>query len=126
MKKLMLSKGLSYSCRGFSCEKGKPFEAEDSLAEQLLATGRFEEESDVKADTEAPKASDDEPTEGVPETSADDSLTAAKVSQMKNSALVALAKEKGINLDGCSKHDEYVERINGALGLVDFSNLGLE
>mgnify|MGYP000727243197 CR=1 FL=1 len=46
---------------------------------------------------------------------------------MRNDELIALAERKGINLDGCKKHDEYVERIQGALGLVDFSatELGL-
>ena len=56
----------------------------------------------------------------------EDGLTASKVSQMRNADLLALAEEKNISLEGCSKHDEYVERINGALGLVDFSKLGLE
>ena len=32
------------SIRGFSCVKGEPFEVEDGLAEQLLATGRFDEQ----------------------------------------------------------------------------------
>ena len=45
---------------------------------------------------------------------------------MRNADLLALAEEKNISLEGCSKHDEYVERIDGALGLVDFSKLGLE
>ena len=56
----------------------------------------------------------------------EDGLTASKVSHMRNADLLALAEEKNISLEGCSKHDEYVERINGALGLVDFSKLGLE
>ena len=44
MKRLSLNTGLSYSIRGFSCVKGEPFEVEDGLAEQLLATGRFDEQ----------------------------------------------------------------------------------
>ena len=165
MKRLSLNTGLSYSIRGFSCVKGEPFEVEDGLAEQLLATGRFDEQPVIanpaeESDTdnpgtggedeepEAPEngagAEDEEPE--APENGAggedeepeapkngagagagvEDGLTASKVSQMRNADLLALAEEKNISLEGCSKHDEYVERINGALGLVDFSKLGLE
>ena len=165
MKRLSLNTGLSYSIRGFSCVKGEPFEVEDGLAEQLLATGRFDEqpvianpaeESDTDntgtgeedEETEAPEngagAEDEEPEAPengagaedekpeAPENGAgaeagvEDGLTASKVSHMRNADLLALAEEKNISLEGCSKHDEYVERINGALGLVDFSKLGLE
>ena len=165
MKRLSLNTGLSYSIRGFSCVKGEPFEVEDGLAEQLLATGRFDEqpvianpaeelntdntgagaedeepeapESGAGAEDEEPEApesgagaEDEEPE--APESGAgaeagvEDGLTASKVSHMRNADLLALAEEKNISLEGCSKHDEYVERINGALGLVDFSKLGLE
>ena len=151
MKRLSLNTGLSYSIKGFSCVKGEPFEVEDGLAEQLLATGRFDEQPVIanpaeELDTdntgagaedeepEAPEngagAEDEEPE--APENGADggagveDELTASKVSHMRNADLLALAEEKNISLEGCSKHDEYVERINGALGLVDFSKLGLE
>ena len=191
MKRLSLNTGLSYSIRGFSCVKGEPFEVEDGLAEQLLATGRFDEQpvianpaEELDTDNTGAGAEDEEPgapengagagagvedglTEqllatgrfdeqpvianpaeeldtdntgagaedeepGAPENGAgagagvEDGLTASKVSQMRNADLLALAKEKNISLEGCSKHDEYVERINGALGLVDFSKLGLE
>ena len=149
MKRLSLNTGLSYSIRGFSCVKGEPFEVEDGLAEQLLATGRFDEQPVIanpaeESDTdntgtggedeepEAPKngtgGGDEEPE--APKNGAgagvEDGLTASKVSQMRNADLLALAEEKNISLEGCSKHDEYVERINGVLGLVDFSKLGLE
>ena len=100
MKRLSLNTGLSYSIRGFSCVKGEPFEVEDGLAEQLLATGRFDEQPVI--------------------------ANPAEESDTDNADLLALAEEKNISLEGCSKHDEYVERINGALGLVDFSKLGLE
>ena len=165
MKRLSLNTGLSYSIRGFSCVKGEPFEVEDGLAEQLLATGRFDEQpvianpaEELNTDNtgagaedeepeapkngaggedeepEAPKngagAGDEEPE--APKNGAgagagvEDGLTASKVSQMRNADLLALAEKKNISLEGCSKHDEYVERINGVLGLVDFSKLGLE
>ena len=165
MKRLSLNTGLSYSIRGFSCVKGEPFEVEDGLAEQLLATGRFDEqpvianpaeelntdntgagaedeepeapENGAGAEDEEPEApengagaEDEEPEapEGGAgaEAGVEDGLTASKVSHMRNADLLALAEEKNISLEGCSKHDEYVERINGALGLVDFSKLGLE
>ena len=149
MKRLSLNTGLSYSIRGFSCVKGEPFEVEDGLAEQLLATGRFDEqpvianpaeESDTDntgtgGEDEEPEAPKNGAGAGVEEPEApkngagagvEDGLTASKVSQMRNADLLALAEEKNISLEGCSKHDEYVERINGVLGLVDFSKLGLE
>ena len=165
MKRLSLNTGLSYSIRGFSCVKGEPFEVEDGLAEQLLATGRFDEQPVIanpaeESDTDNPGTGEEDEEPKAPEngaggedeepkapengaggedeepeapkngagagTGVEDGLTASKVSQMRNADLLALAEEKNISLEGCSKHDEYVERINGALGLVDFSKLGLE
>ena len=179
MKRLSLNTGLSYSIRGFSCVKGEPFEVEDGLAEQLLATGRFDEQPVIanpaeESDTDNPGTGEEDEEPKAPENGAggedeepkapengageedeepkapengaggedeepeapkngagagagvEDGLTASKVSQMRNADLLALAEEKNISLEGCSKHDEYVERINGALGLVDFSKLGLE
>ena len=112
-------------------------EAIYTLAEQLLATGRFDEQpvianpaEELDTDNTGAGAEDEEPE--APENGAgagagvEDGLTASKVSQMRNADLLALAEEKNISLEGCSKHDEYVERINGVLGLVDFSKLGLE
>lgn len=130
MKKLVLNKGLSYSIRGFSCVKEKPFEVEDELAEQLLNTGRFTELRAVAAEEIQLMPQNDE-AEGTPvetenpevDKEPEEELTAAKVAKMRNEELIALAERKGINLDGCKKHDEYVERIQGALGLVDFSEL---
>lgn len=123
MKRLSLNTGLSYSIRGFSCVKGEPFEVEDGLAEQLLATGRFDEQPVIADPAEE---LDTDNTGAGAEAGVEDGLTASKVSNMRNADLLALAEEKNISLEGCSKHDEYVERINGALGLVDFSKLGLE
>ena len=127
MKRLELNTGLSYSIRGFSCVKGKPFEVGDVLAEQLIKTGRFTELPD---EVTLPTVNIEEPGEifmkvefPEEEKKQDEDLTAAKVAKMKNDELIALAASKGISLDGCKKHDEYVERINGALGLVDFSEL---
>lgn len=134
MKKLVLNTGLSYSIRGFSCVKEKPFEVDEVLAEQLLKTGRFTELQAVVAkemsfmpqseETEdTPVETEDQEEDKEPDKEPEEDLTAAKVAKMKNDELIALAERKGINLDGCKKHDEYVERIQGALGLVDFSAL---
>ena len=130
MKKLVLNTGLSYSIRGFSCVKEKPFEVDDGLAEKLLKTGRFTELQAVVAEDMSFMPQSEE-TEDVPvetenqeeDKEPEEDLTAAKVAKMRNDELIALAERKGINLDGCKKHDEYVERIQGALGLVDFSAL---
>ena len=130
MKKLVLNTGLSYSIRGFSCVKEKPFEVEDGLAEQLLKTGRFTELQTAVA-KEIPFMQQGEETDETPvdtenqeeDKEPEEKLTAAKVAKMRNEELIALAERKDINLDGCKKHDEYVERIQGALGLVDFSAL---
>ena len=135
MKRLSLNTGLSYSIRGFSCVKGESFEVEDGLAEQLLATGRFDEQPVIanpaeESDTDNTGTGGEDEEPEAPKNGAgagdEDGLTASKVSQMRNADLLALAEEKNISLEGCSKHDEYVERINGVLGLVDFSKLGLE
>ena len=135
MKRLSLNTGLSYSIRGFSCVKGEPFEVEDGLAEQLLATGRFDEQPVIanpaeESDTDNTGTGGEDEEPEAPKNGAgagvEDGLTASKVSKMRNADLLALAEEKNISLEGCSKHDEYVERINGVLGLVDFSKLGLE
>lgn len=134
MKKLVLNTGLSYSIRGFSCVKEKPFEVDEVLAEQLLKTGRFTELQAVVAEEmsfmpqseeteDTPVETEDQEEDKEPDKEPEEDLTAAKVAKMKNDELIALAERKGINLDGCKKHDEYVERIQGALGLVDFSAL---
>ena len=110
--------------------KEKPFEVDDGLAEKLLKTGRFTELQAVVAE-EMSFMPQSEETEDVPvetenqeeDKEPEEDLTAAKVAKMRNDELIALAERKGINLDGCKKHDEYVERIQGALGLVDFSAL---
>lgn len=136
MKKLSLIKGLSYSLRGFSCVKGKPFEVEDELAEQLIGTGRFEEMAMEMSEEDVTPPAGTDPA--IPPTTPpadldhdgkqkqDDELTASKVAKLRNEELLALAEEKNISLDGCTKHDEYVKRINEALNLVDFASLGLE
>lgn len=130
MKKLVLNTGLSYSIRGFSCVNGKPFEVEDGLAEQLLKTGRFTalqtkvaEEIPFMPQSEEPDETPVDTENQEEDKKPEEELTAAKIAKMRNEELIALAERKGINLDGCKKHDEYVERIQGALGLVNFEEL---
>ena len=98
MKRLSLNTGLSYSIRGFSCVKGEPFEVEDGLAEQLLATGRFDEQpvianpaEELDTDNTGTGAEDEEPEAPENGTGAEagveDGLTASKVSHMRNADL---------------------------------------
>lgn len=110
MKRLKLNQGLSYAMKDFSCVKGAPFDAEDNLAEKLLKTGRFEEISGP--------VPDEEPEKNNP--SADD------IARMKKDELIALAEEYGINIEDCRNNDERAERIQGALGLASFVQMGLE
>ena len=91
MKKLVLNKGLSYSVRGFSCYKGKPFLIDDEMAEKLLRTGRFKELEIVEVDS-----SDVEDNQGV-------ELSAEVIEKMRKDELITLAKEKEIDQDARRK-----------------------
>lgn len=110
MKNLELIKGLSYNIKGFSCTKGNPVSVEDDVAEKLLATGRFEE---VPAD-DAPNADKN------PEVSADD------IAVMKKEELIAFAETHEIDIADCKNNEERIARIQGALGLASFVQMGLE
>jgi hypothetical protein len=110
MKNLILKKGLSYSMKGFSCTKGNPVSVEDDVAAKLLATGRFEEGETV-----------DNPEPGnTKEVSAED------IQKMKKDELIEFAAAHNINIADCSNNDERIERIQGALGLASFAQMGLE
>lgn len=111
MKKLVLNKGLSYSVRGFSCYKGKPFLIDDEMAEKLLRTGRFKKLEMVEVDS-----SDVEDNQGV-------ELSAEAIEKMRKDELITLAKEKEIDLTGCEKKEEIVERIKGVLGFVNMTDV---
>lgn len=111
MKRLELIKGLSYTARGFSCEKGKPFEVSDEEAAKMLKTGRFKELEDVLP------VSDEEPGA---------LLSADAVNAMKKDELLALAEEKGIDISECKNNEERAEKICGMLGLASTVQLGLE
>lgn len=109
MKKLVLNKGLSV--RGFSCYKGKPFLIDDEMAEKLLRTGRFKKLEMVEVDS-----SDVEDNQGV-------ELSAEVIEKMRKDELITLAKEKEIDLTGCEKKEEIVERIKGVLGFVNMTDV---
>lgn len=108
MKRLKLIKGLSYTIRGFSCEKGKPFEVSDDEAEKLMKTERFAMLEDAIPD------SDDGGSE---------QLSADAINAMKKDELVALAEEKSIDISECKNNEERAEKIKGAFGLVNMSQL---
>lgn len=111
MKRLELIKGLSYTARGFSCEKGKPFEVSDEEAAKMLKTGRFKKLEDVlPVSNEEPGAL----------------LSADAVNAMKKDELLALAEEKGIDISECKNNEERAEKICGMLGLASTVQLGLE
>ena len=103
MRRLSLNTGLSYSIRGFSCVKGEPFEVEDGLAEQLLATGRFDEQPVIanpaeESDTDNTGTGGEDEEPEAPKNGAgagvEDGLTASKVSQMRNADLSSGRREE--------------------------------
>ncbi len=145
MKRLKLTKGLSFSMMNFSCKKGKPFCVDDEKAEKLFSTGRFEMlgvvgeslktegnggpdknqspvlddsqnlQSDNLDDNEEPRKSDDGAE-----------LTAESIEKMKKDELIALAAEKNIDIKDCNNNDERIERIKETLGLATFGSLSFE
>ena len=110
MRKIKLSRGLSYAMKGFLCVKGIPFDVEDDLAKKLLETGRFEEVS-----VEEPGRKEEKE-----EFSADD------IARMKKDQLVTFAVEHGIDINDCKNNDERIERIQGILGMASFVQMDLE
>lgn len=111
MKRLVLIKGLSYTIRGFSCYKEKPFFIKDEVAERLMRTGRFKE-----METAQNNSSDMEENQAK-------ELSAEVIEKMRKDELISLAKEKEIDLTGCEKKEEIVERIKGVLGLVNMADV---
>lgn len=145
MKRLKLTKGLSFSMMDFSCKKGEPFCTDDEKAEKLLSTGRFEmlgvvdksqktegkEEPDGKY-SPIPDYSQNPQNDNLddgkePEKSDDgDELTAEAIEKMKKDELIALAAEKEIDIKDCNNNDERIERIKEDLGLAAFGSLDFE
>jgi hypothetical protein len=110
MKNLILKKGLSYSMKGFSCTRGNPVSVEDDVATILLATGRFEEGG----------------TPDAPETEKSKDVSAEDITKMKKDELIEFAEAHDIDIADCSNNDERIARIQGALGLASFAQMGLE
>ena len=145
MKRLKLTKGLSFSMMNFSCKKGEPFCVDDEMAKKLLSTGHFEmlgvvgeslkaDESGNPRDGQPPISADTgkKPDDGMgnsgnPENPNDgNELTAEIIEKMRKDDLIALAAEKNIDIKDCSNNDERIERIKGALGLMNFGSLGFD
>ena len=133
MKRLELTKGLSYTTRGFSCVKGKPFEVTDDKAAELMKTGRFATVGDVIEDASpaAPSAPAQTAPEGAPEQTdagqdPDGSLSADEIAKLKKDELIELAQKHNIDISECNNNPERVEKICGMLGLASTVQLGLE
>ena len=50
-------------------------------------------------------------------------LSAEVIEKMRKDELITLAKEKEIDLTGCEKKEEIVERIKGVLGFVNMTDV---
>ncbi len=123
MRKLMLKKGRSFNMINFSCTNGIPFIVDDETALELLNTGRFDDLGIVSTpkEPETCVASDGSQIPERPDNGGE--LTAEHIEKMKKDDLIALAEEKSIDIKDCSNNEERIERIKGALGLVNFGTL---
>lgn len=119
MKKLKLTKGLSFSMKDFSCKKGEPFCVDDKKAEKLLSTGRFEIFQNPQSDN-----LDNDEKMGKSDDSAE--LTTETIEKMKKDELIALAADKDIDIKDCNNNEERIERIKEALGLASYDLLRFE
>ena len=131
MKKLVLKTGLSYSTKDLKCIKGSPFDIDDEKAEELLATGRFEDVSSVYGDGVPFEMGGMTVDDGVPSAMNDDdkngaALSADVMTDMKKAELIELAAAKGIDISDCKNKEDIVNRINGALGLASMVQMGME
>lgn len=145
MKRLKLTKGLSFSMMNFSCKKGEPFCIDDEKAEKLLSTGRFDmlgvvgeslktEEkgelekspSPIPDDSQNPQSNNlnGDGNPGKSDNGAE--LTTESIEKMKKDELIALAVEKNIDIKDCNNNEERIERIKESLGLVSFGSLDFE
>ncbi len=137
MKKLELTKGLSFSTMNFACRKGEPFCVDDKKAKQLLSTGRFkllgtveakqkldEKQSQVNS---VPSQNNNGEEGKEPENAGGgDELSAEVIDKMKKDELVALAEKEGIDLKDCANNEERIEKIKEALGFVSSGSLAFE
>lgn len=123
MRKLMLKKGRSFRMKNFSCINGTPFLVDDETGTELMATGRF---NDLGTVTTADEPELDTSFDGSQIQEEPKELTAEIIEKMKKDDLVTLAEEKSIDIKDCSNNEERIERIKGALGLVNLRDLGFE
>lgn len=136
MKRLKLTKGLSFSMMNFSCKKGEPFCVDNEKAEKLLATGRFEmlgvvdeslkTEGKGEPDKTQTLAFDNSQNPQSDNLDDDDELTAESIEKMKKDELIALAAEKNIDIRDCNNNGDRIEKIKEVLGLVASGSLGFE
>lgn len=128
--KVRLIKGLSYTTPSGSYKKGKTATVSDEAGAKLLKTGRFEEvkEEDIFGDDEviapaADNSGDDNGNTGSNNNADDKELSAEAIDKLKKDELIALAAEKGIDISECNNNEERAEKIKGALGVVNMSQL---
>lgn len=141
MRRLTLKRGLSYSMRGFSCVKEVPFYVDDDIAGRLMNTGRFDDitaadyNEGQPAEPEAVNPTGPEEIntaeQGLlpgPEENLLDKpdISAELIEKMKKDELIALAENYNINISDCKNNEERVKRIQGALGVVSFAQMGFE
>lgn len=111
MKKVCLKTGLSYSIKGFSCVRGVAVDVEDGLAYRLLATGRFKETTVQEC-------------QAVGQAGA--WISAESIAKMKKEELLGLAAAHNIDIGGCKNNEERIGKLQGALCVASFAQMGLE
>lgn len=139
MNKLLLKKGRDYRGHGVFAKRGEPFEVDDNKKDELLETGYFtlvstgsaepSQQTATQQNVLPPVTQNSEEGEQPPATQGETDkpdLTVTYIKSLKKEELIALAKEHSINIDDCKNNLERTQRITGALGLVDFTQLGLE
>lgn len=137
MKKLELTKGLSFSMMNFSCRKGEPFCVDDKKAKLLLSTGRFKmlgtvetkqkpDEKQSQENSGTPQKNNGEEGKEPENTGEGAELTAEVIDKMKKDELVALAEKEGIDLKDCGNNEERIEKIKEVLGFASAGSLAFE
>lgn len=119
MNKLWLKKGRDYRGHGVFAKKGELLKVDDAKRDALLATGYFALVSSETNDKTPSTPLDDNET-------GNQTLSIAYIEGLKKEEIIALAKEHSIDIGKCKNNAERVSKIIGALGLVNFSDLGIE
>lgn len=139
MNKLLLIKGRDYRGHGVFAKAGTPLEVDEAKADELLATGYFrlvsssaklselqDGSNEMISTSNAEDDGEREQSSNAEDETNNNHLSVAYIEGLKKEELIALAKEHNIDLSDCTKNSERVNKITGALGLVDFSKLGIE